>query len=204
MQTEIINGGILLVLILASIFGGIFMVQKGSRKINMLYLFNSKTPQMQLNLYFGMVGIYSLFIYTCYSTIVGHISFDITSLSKGISIIFLGIGAGSVGNGIQSKVDPSTPTVTVDPTTYQIPILSSSVFTDIYNATNTSVQIHLVLGAISIIGMILYQWYNIIFGDQTFVPIGYATAITYALAAIGVAGIGQSFQRSTQPTTTTP
>ena len=193
--------GFLVFLILVSfMLISITIMDRDTKRNVLLYLFNSATSKIQLHLYFGMVSIFSIFEYTAFSTIVNGIPLDIAALGKSIGIVFFGIGVSSVGSGLQAKTDifqsdgddPDEDDPTEKLTTYTV---QSNFFLRLFDSSDRSFELHLVLGAIAILMIIFYEGYDIAYITKNYYPEDYGYALAYAFVGMGAAGWGQSVQR---------
>lgn len=199
------RGLLILILIFILIFSGLIFTDHQSRKNKLLYLFDSELSAIQFNLYFGMIGLFSLFIYTGYATLINQIIFDPASLGEGISVLFIGIGIGCVGQGLQNKEDGPirrSNSESIKPTASNVVVSSmieGNFISRLSDGNDRTLEMHLFLGVVSIIVLILFQGYDLVYVDTKFFsPQAYGTGLAYIFAGIGAASWGQGFQRKYQ------
>lgn len=197
---QIMYGFMVLILMVGFIIGSLLVLDKKTSKNIVFYLLSSGTSKVQLHLYFGMISIFSIFVYTAFSTLVNGLSLDIASLGKAVGIVFFGMGVSSVGTGLQAKdelfeadsgdPDADDPTEKMASYTQQ-----SNFFLRLFDSSDRSMELHLFLGAMALLGVIFYEGYDIAYITKEFVPEDYGYSLAYAFVGIGAAGWGQGIQR---------
>jgi hypothetical protein len=196
-------GFLVLLLISGFAIASLLVMNRTVKRNVMMYLFNSGTSKVQMHLYFGMLSIFSLFVYTAFATLVDGIDLDISSLGKAVGIIFFGIGVNAVGNGLQVKTDyfddsPSRdPDFDTDDPTEKLAgyTVQSNFFLRLFDSSDRSFELHLVLGALALLGVIFYEGYDLAFVSKEYDPESYGYSLAYAFVGIGAAGWGQGLQR---------
>lgn len=192
---------IVLVLMVGLIFSGAILLHSKRHHAWYMQLFNSRDSQVQLHLYFGMVSLFSLFFYTGYAVAVRSFAFDMLSFGKAIGITFTGVGIGAAGHGLQLKEDGNIHFVSVGHGDGDGDVNAdenTALFARLCDLSDTSLEMHLFLGAFAIILVILYTGYDLAYTAKDFHPFDYGQALAYTFAGVGAAGWGQGIARKFQ------
>ncbi len=201
---------ILLVMIVGLVCSGVILFTNAHHRPWYLRLLDSNDTQFQLHLYFGAVALFSLFFYSGYAVIVRHFPFGAVDFGKGTGIIITAISMSAIGDGLQHHADPTAvdgdgapstpqdPTAPVPPTPTSLsPVVTTprSVAKALMNMQDSSLEMHLFLGAFAIIVMILYSGYDLAYNATSFNPSDYAQAVGCCFVAVGLSSWGQGVQR---------
>lgn len=195
MWLELGRGIIIFVLILGAIIGSMIMMARGTKNHWFLGILDSSNPALELNLYCGMISLYSLFIYTAFATIIDNIPYDPVGLGRGIGLIFIGISLGAVGNGLQTKEEEDDLPEVIDYPFLKLQDLYSVLFSRLLNSRDRSVEMHLFLGGLAIILFILYEGYDLAYISKSFDAENYGAGVAYTFGGIAAASWGQGMQR---------
>lgn len=159
-----------------------------------ILLLDSRNSRVDLTLYFGMVALFSVFLYTAYAVLIRHFEFVASDFGRGIGITFLGVGLSWVGTGLEYTVDGDH---NYDDHLHLLNTQLSlrGILGRVANADDARAEMHLLLGALAIIFMILYTGYNLAYQAHGFDPSNYGEGLAYTFTGVGVAGWGQGLQR---------
>ena len=192
-----LSDGIIILCVLGVLLAGLPLMYRHGYRRWYLEIFNSRVGSFDLNLYFGLVSMLTLFLYTAYAVLIRHFEYSSLDFGRGIGAIFIGVGLNAVGTGLQKKVE-GDPEEEDGPDEDEPPLSAAVLILKLLDPADAQFELHLLLGALAITMVIIYTGYDLAYYAHGFDPSEYGDSLAYMFVAVGAAGWGQGIQRRLQ------